>query len=219
MKKMTMFMAVLLMVFAAIAPMSASATMMHTATELDGNQSYSSVGLTFDVNPPGIVVLELGIYDSHADGIKGDATLSAVIFDSTQTLLVQTDFTAGDPGTFDVASQYLFKTLETPLVLAPGQYTIVGYGFSGLDTEHNTWWGGSGPTFDGGGLISFVQSVWGAFPGSDTPPTFPTITQGPLFPDYFDGANMQFVAVPVPGAFLLCMLGLSAVGIKLRKFA
>ena len=192
---------------------------MHTANTLVGNQSWSSVGLTFDVNPgPGIRVLELGIYDSAQDGIQGGAMLSTVIFDATPTALAQMDFTAASPGT--LVGAYLFKPLATPLVLAPGRYTIAGYGFHlGNNNEHNMNNGGVGPTFDdGGGLISFVDSVWGT--STDLPTTYPiysgaTTVHGVA--DYFDGPNMTYV--PVPGAVLLGILGLSVVSIKLRKHA
>lgn len=207
-----------LMAFMAVAPMSARASItMHTANTTVGNQAWSSVGLLFDVNPgPGIRVLELGVYDSRSDGIVGTTVkLSTVIFDAAQTPLAQMDFTAGDPGTFDAASNYLFKPLGIPLLLSPGQYTIAAYGFSGVDNEHNTTLGGAGDTFnDGGGLISFVDSVWGA--GSDVPPTYPTNTWNTGL-DYFSGPNMRYEVIPAPGAFLLGSIGLGFVSWMRRR--
>jgi hypothetical protein len=195
---------------------------MHTATSTVGNQVYSSVGLKFNVNSE-ISVFELGIYDSGSDGIisvpGAGTTLSTVIFDSTQTLLAQMDFTTADPGTFDPTSNYLFKPLATPLVMAPGEYTIVGYGFNALNKEHNAAISGSGtgPIFDdGGSLISFVVSLYGG--GADVPSTYPTHT---FSNDIFSGSNMNYEshATPVPGAVLLGILGLSVAGVKLRKFS
>lgn len=198
------------------------ADIMHTANVLTGNQAWSSVGLTFDVNPgPGVRVLELGIYDSAQDGIQGGATLSTVIFDAAKTPLVQMDFTASDSST--LVGAYLFKPLATPLVLAPGQYTIAGYGFHlGGNNEYNANFTHTGwPTFnDGGGLISFVDSVWGT--STDLPTTYPIYSGATTVHgvhDFFDGPNMEFEVVPIPGAFLLGILGLSAAGIKLHKFA
>jgi hypothetical protein len=200
-------------VLLAALPMSATAvpTPMHTANTTAGNQAWSGVGLTFNVVDPQVEVLELGIYDSGADGIIGENTvLTTVLFDAAQTVIASMNFTAADPGTFDAASNYWFKPIS-PLALPVGQYTIVGYGWDSANLEHNSNLGGPGPTFNSGG-IQFVQSVWTAT-GADPAPTWPTQSGAP---DYFDGPNM-LVRVPAPGAILLSAAGMGIVGYLRRR--
>jgi hypothetical protein len=185
---------------------------MHTANSPLGNQAYSGVGLEFDVLGSDFTVLSLGVYDSGSDGIMnpvvgGSAKLTTVLFDATQTPIATVDFTSADGAG---VNSYLFKDI-TPLVLAPGRYALVSYGFDTLNQEHNGNNGGLDPTL--APEISFVRSVWGG--GSDLPGVYPTNSL-PTGRDYFDGPNMTFT-IPAPGAILLSMIGTGVVGWLRRR--
>lgn len=209
MKRVTMSILVIAALLA-VSPMSANAvpTTMHVANTTAGNQAWSSVGLTFNVVGPNVTVLDLGIYDSDADGIVdipgvAPTVLTTVLFDAQQNVIAQQSFTALSPGVFDPVSNYWFKPI-IPLALPVGQYTIAGYGWNAANLEHNSNLGGPAPTFNGG-QVQFVQTVYGS--GVDPVPVFPTNTFGP---DVIDGPNMIY-QVPAPGAILLGAIGMGLV--------
>ena len=170
-----------------------------------GNQAFSGVGLEFTVNSP-ISVNALGIYDSGLDGITGP--LTADLMTTGGTLLASQTFTNAS-GT-QVNGGYLFQSI-TPVTLSAGNYYLMGYGWTGTDLEHNSNVSGNPDTFNGGGLVSFVEAVWGS--GSDLSGTVPTNTYGPTAPDFFSSANMAFTsAVPEASTCAMLLLGFAGVG-------
>jgi hypothetical protein len=138
-----------------------------------GTQDYGgSLGLDFYVRAP-IYVTQLGVFDSGSDGLA--LTLTSQLWQRTGdsgTLLTQLSFTPASPGTLVGGDR--FKPLATPLLLQPGDYTIVAYGYGVGELNGNEGTGGPENSLktmnDGSGAIEFVGSgrygVAGSFPSS-----------------------------------------------------
>ncbi len=128
-----------------------------------GTQEYGgSLGLDFVVHDP-ISVTQLGVFDSSSDGLMRNLTAQMWTRNGNSgSLLEELDFTPADPGTLVDGDR--FKPLDTPLVLQPGDYTIVAYGY-GVGEPNGNWGGPSYSnkhTDDGGGVIEFVGGArWG----------------------------------------------------------
>ena len=208
---------VLLVVWAI--PAAASPITLQTAYTFSGNQAYNGVGVRFNINSP-ITVMQLGIFDSGQNGLaaSSSAPLSAYLLTSSGNTVVSMAFDSFSAGILDVASGYRFKSIA-PTVLGPGQYFLMGYGWSLADQEHNCFKGGVCPAFDnGGGLLTFVESAWGR--GNDAagaaPINFGSV--GGMNGNYFSAASMRYVGgtpvsaaqnVPEPASCLLLAAGLA----------
>ena len=148
-----------------------------------------SFGHDFVVNVP-VSVTHLGVFDSGADGLK--RTITAELWSrngNTGTELEQLRFTATDPGTL-VGSNRI-KPLPVPLLLSPGDYSMVAHGFGSGEPAGHESLGGPGASFktldDGGGAISFVgESRLGTSPGQ-----FPNLP-GSGSVNFYSAGTFQF---------------------------
>jgi len=170
-----------------------------------GTQEFgASLGIDFDVNSS-IKITRLGVFDSGADGLGLDLGASVWSRDGdTGTELASLAFSTADPGELIGGSR--FKNLADDLVLTPGSYTIVGYGYGVGEPNGNT----AGPSAeqktmnDGGGLITFVGGARFGDPGN--PGSFPGSPDGGPENRYAAG-TFEFEVVPEPAALTLLAFG------------
>lgn len=178
-----------------------------------------SLGIDFVVNSTGAILSSLGAFDSNADGILSAGGITTQLWqrnnggtpndptDDTGTLITAETFSPAVPGTLE--GSYRFKDLNTPLSLAPGDYTIVAFGYDAAEMNGNIFTPDNVPYSDeGNGTISFVGrsrfGTAGSFP--DTPDSIAVQYMGPTF---------KFSALPEPGTVTLA--GLIAAGLLLRR--
>lgn len=150
--------------------MSGSLTVaFQNGTSLYGNQGDFSgaLGMDFTVNTASVFVYDLGAFDD------GQATMAASVtvglYDvTTEQLISQLITLSGTAGTQIGSSR--FETLADPLLLNPGTYSVVAWGYDSAMPEYDQGLGASGliSTNSDDGAISFVGTGRygdaGAFP-------------------------------------------------------
>ncbi|MGO9622774.1 MAG: PEP-CTERM sorting domain-containing protein [Desulfobaccales bacterium] len=209
--------------FAAGPPVSTIA--YNVPTNTTGNQAWTgSLGMDFNAIHP-IKVTALGVYDSGQNGIIS-GPLYAVIYNRDTQLAVTSvlSFTTSSPGTLIGGS--LFKTLDTPVILPPGDYSIVSWGYSASNPDGNLGYAGIVPstTNTGNGLISFVgsarfspQGTGGVYPTGDNGYTSNSLDGGP--DNRYYAGTFEFTAYPaVPLPSTLLLLGSGMAGLGLFRF-
>lgn len=129
-----------------------------------GTQSYAgALGMDFDVTRS-VQVTELGCFDSGSNGLSRNITVvlwsrnqngspSNTADDLQGSVLASEVFTTASPGT--LAGGQRFKTLASPITLAPGSYTILAYNYGSTEPNGNNAAFNSG-TNTGGGALTFV---------------------------------------------------------------
>jgi hypothetical protein len=146
-----------------------------------GNQAFSGgLGMDFIVTRP-IRILELGAFDADSDGFKTEITVelwsrddgeSPDVFndDAGIDILATTVFTPDNQG--DRLEGYQFRDLDSPIILEPGPYTIVGWGYNGQELNGNDGNAGNFPTeITESDAIEFVGVSRFGNTGGDFPPT------------------------------------------------
>ena len=155
-----------------------------------GSSAFSGpLGHDFVVNST-LTINQLGVFDSKADGLARDLTAEIWTRNGNSgTRLASLEFTGAEPGTLIDSNR--FKPLDTPLVLSPGDYTVVAHGYGSGERAGNEGVGGPASSYktldDGDGAISFVgSSRLGASAGA-----FPN-TQDVGSVNYYSAGTFQF---------------------------
>ena len=162
-----------------------------------GNQAFGGgLGIDFIVNRP-IRILELGAFDDGSDGFNTEITVELWSRDEEDfglEILATTVFSAEEPG--DVLEGYQFRDLDSPIILEPGPYTIVGWGYNADEMNGNDGNAGNFPTdqtesdaieFVGG---SRFGNNGGDFP--DTPDGGPEVRYGAGSFTFDEGSSAPF---------------------------
>lgn len=180
-----------------------------------GFQDFSgSGGMDFDVTEP-IYVSALGAFDADQDGMNRDITVElwqrnnggtadVPADDSGVAILASATFTANDPGTLAGASR--FKSLDAPVLLEPGSYTINAHGYGVGELFGNSGFGAISRRLNGEDVIEFVGSSRYCFDGGPCTAFPPTPDAGGAF--QYAAGTFAFAPVPEPGTCTLFALGI-----------
>ncbi len=165
-----------------------------------GSQAFANgYGMDFDVKT-NILISSLGVFDSAGDGLT-NVTLTTQIYrrtNNTGTVLATLALSSTDQGTLIGGSR--FKALPAPLILEPGTYSVVSYGYNAANPGANIGTGNTKTwaTDDGGGLIEFVGA---SRYGSGGPGTFPTtVDVGPV--DRYGAGTFEYRTIPIAPVML-----------------
>jgi hypothetical protein len=155
---------------------------------------YADADLAGEVTSVDFVVRFYSDSANLPDSILYEDTLTASVADSGQVVAV----TGGSP--FDGRTIYKFTaSLDSPLLVTAGDNTWLSVVEDSTGDPRWLW-----DRYDNNSLsVAYWNSTLGNW----------ALTNGNM------AFSLDGTVVPVPGAILLGILGLSAVGIKLRKFA
>lgn len=159
---------------------------INVPAETAGNQAFGGgLGIDFIVHRP-IRILELGAFDDASDGFNAEITVELWSRDDGGTpfdpgddfgedILVSAVFSENEPG--DLLRGYHFRDLDSPLLLEPGAYSIVGWGYGAGERNGNDGNAGNFPTeLTASDAIEFVGTSRFGDPGANG--EFPTSIDG-----------------------------------------
>ena len=175
-----------------------------------GNQPHpGGLGADFIVNRP-IRILELGAFDDGSDGFKSEITVELWSRDDAETpddfgddagidILASTVFTPDAQG--ELLGGFQFRDLASPLILEPGAYTIVGWGYNGQERNGNDGNAGNFPTeLTESDAIEFIGTSRFGNTGGDFPTSVdggPVVRYGAGSFTFDEGSSVPFQVTEV----------------------
>jgi hypothetical protein len=157
-----------------------------------------TLGWSFNVSGPAIMVSALGWYDAGSNGLLNPHTVG--IYSSSGTLLVSATVPSGTTGTLDNG----FRMVSiTPFRLNPGSYVIAGFNPNSSDPflTSTTFIAAAGITPTNINRYEWSSAL--AFP-----------SQSASFS--YGAANFEFTPTPEPSTLLLSLGAFAALGLKKR---
>ena len=171
-----------------------------------------NLGMDFHVVDTPIVITSLGAFNGNSLGVFSQ-DVKVGIFDLSGALQGSVTFVANQTYGFVVGTTDVFQDV-TPILLGPGDYSVVAIGYNDTDKNGNTNGGANySGTDDGGGAITFIGT---SRYDSGTSLQLPqTIDGNPS--NRYDAGTFSFTATPEPGTFALFGVGGVIVGLIRRN--
>ncbi|MDE3198775.1 MAG: hypothetical protein KGN84_20675 [Acidobacteriota bacterium] len=178
--------------------------------------------MDFTVNTA-IRVDSMGVYNAAGNGVV-NGTLQVAIFlnDGSGNMVAGTHVTFA-PGTYlqDLINDGPYDVYQSiaPVILQPGNYSVVAVGFSATDPNGNIGFpGGVGAVEDSSGLITYTGSARYNSTQNGLLVFPQTVDTGPA--NRYDAGTFEFSQTPEPGTFGLAIVAsglLFCVGRKRRR--
>lgn len=211
-----------------LAPAQAQINALSSVGAVAGNQNFAGLlGQDFTVNSS-VFLNSIGVFNAGATGTIS-STLTAALYQldglGNGTLVANTLQTFGpSAGNTITAGSFIVKSLTglgvggSDIVLGPGKYTVVAFGFNAADQNYNSF--GVSPSqinVNTGGVLTFSNIRW-----NNNPLAIPSSSDSTLNePGRFGAATFGFTAVsssaPEPASFGLVALGMGCLGVARRK--
>lgn len=182
------------------APAIASFTV---GSQFTGFSADETVGWSFEVAGPGVIVSSLGWWDALPDDPLA-ATHEVGIWDTAGTLLASATVQVNDP----LTGGFRYAELGATLTLAPGTYIIGG---RDLVSDGDSYSSTNSALVMGAG-ITFLQAARSDIGLGFSFPNILNNNPGGRF-----GPNFIYTPVPEPGTVLMAAFGLAAVGAAVAR--